>query len=148
MMKYLIVECEELGDQWECDANRTPLCMTDDCSTYGFGYEVYELTPENKFRCIKEYNVPLETGIAIYKWNDAEGEKDIPDEIIEKYPGKDRDDFTLKEIKEICKKYHFEEGTPKKILTEISNCGGHGEEINGEWVVIGEYWDNWFSRGC
>lgn len=147
MEKYLIMKCEELGDQFECDADRTPICMTDDYSTYGIGYEVYELTSENKFRCIKEYDVPLECGIAIYKWTDGNDERDIPDEIIQKYPDKDRDDFTLKEIKEICKKYHFEEGTPEEILKELSCCGAHGEEVNGEWVVIGEYLDDRFSMG-
>jgi len=145
--KYLIVKCEELGDQWECDANRTPVCMTDDYSTYGIGYEVYKLTSENEFRRIKDYETPLEYGIAVYKWVDGNDEKDIPDEIMQKYPEKDRDDFTLREIREICKKYHFKEGTPEEILEEISNCGAHGEEINHEWVVIGEYQDNWFSMG-
>ena len=147
MKKYLIVKCEELGDQWECDADRTPICMTDDYSTYGLGYEVYELTPENEFHCIKEYEEPLEYGIAIYKWLDVDDERHIPDEIMRKYPEKDRDDFTLAEIKEICKKYHFEENTPREILTEISHCGGYGEEVNGEWVVIGEYRDDRFSLG-
>lgn len=28
MEKVLIVKCEPLGDQWECDANRIPLVVT------------------------------------------------------------------------------------------------------------------------
>ena len=145
MEKYLIIKCTELNDQFECDAYRKPICMTDDYSTYGIGYEVYELTPKNEFHRIKEYDTPLEYGIAIYKWING-NESDTPDEIMQKYPEKDRDDFTLKEIKEFCKEYHFEED-PEEILKELSCCGAYGEEINGEWVVIGEYLDNRFSMG-
>lgn len=54
-MKYLIIKCEELADQWECDANRTPVCITDDYSIYGLGYEVYELQADSTFKLIKEY---------------------------------------------------------------------------------------------
>lgn len=28
--KYLVVKCYELHDQWECDADRIPVCMTND----------------------------------------------------------------------------------------------------------------------
>ena len=58
-MKYLIIECNELGDQWECDADRTPICMTDDYSPYGSGYEVWEIQPDNTFKCIKKSTVKV-----------------------------------------------------------------------------------------
>ena len=147
MKKYLIIECEELSDQFECDADRTPVCMTDDYSTYGLGYEVYELTPENEFRCIKEYDIPLEYGIAIYKWKDGNAENTTPDVIMRQFPERERDSFALWEIEDFCKYYHFKEETPEEILREISNCGAYGEEIDNEWVVIGEYRDNRFSMG-
>lgn len=28
--RYLVVKCYELHDQWECDADRVPECMTND----------------------------------------------------------------------------------------------------------------------
>ena len=69
-MKYLIIKCDELGDQWECDANRTPICITDDYSKYGYGYEVYELLTDNTFKLIKNYEDTIEEGFAIYEYFD------------------------------------------------------------------------------
>jgi len=55
-MKYLILECDELRDQYECDANRRPLCLTDDYSKYkDFGYEIYEVKGNGTFKLIKPY---------------------------------------------------------------------------------------------
>lgn len=55
-MKYLIIKCKELGDQWECDADRTPICITDDFDKfYQFGYEIYEILDNGTFKLIKEY---------------------------------------------------------------------------------------------
>ena len=33
-MRYLVIKCEELGDGWECDADREPLCVTEDISKW------------------------------------------------------------------------------------------------------------------
>ena len=55
-MKYVIIKCEPLGDQWECDADRTPICVVDDYEEYKkYGYEVYEINPDNSLKCIQEY---------------------------------------------------------------------------------------------
>jgi hypothetical protein len=46
-LKYLIVKCRILSDQFECEADKTPLFLTDDWKRdypkKGY-YEVYELT--------------------------------------------------------------------------------------------------------
>lgn len=52
---YLIVKCEELHDQWETDAHRTPICLTEDYSSYGLDYEVYEVEEDNSLKRIKNY---------------------------------------------------------------------------------------------
>lgn len=69
-MKYLIVKCEELDDQWECDANRKPITMTDNWQEWyidnipDYYFEVYEYNEkENTFSCIKNYDVPVENGM-------------------------------------------------------------------------------------
>lgn len=60
-MKYLIIKCDELSDQYECDADRTPICMTDNYSKYcGYGYEIYELQKDNTFKLIKDYEDYIE----------------------------------------------------------------------------------------
>lgn len=62
-MKYLIIQCDELGDQWECDADRTPICMTNDYSKYGgYGYEVYKLKSNGTFELVKEYTKEIKEG--------------------------------------------------------------------------------------
>lgn len=56
-MKYLIIECEELHDQFECEANRTPVCMTDDFYKFNkIGYEIYKLCDDGTFKLIKHYS--------------------------------------------------------------------------------------------
>lgn len=62
-MKYLIMSCVELGDQWECDADRTPITMCDDWKSWyaknkkkiDYCFEVYEFNGE-EFLLIKNYD--------------------------------------------------------------------------------------------
>lgn len=55
--KYLMVKCEPLDDQWECDAHRTPLYITDnirdtpDCEFY----DIYEIKGNGACKRIKYY---------------------------------------------------------------------------------------------
>ena len=54
---YLIVKCEPLHDQYECDAHRIPICVTDDY--YGWNeeeYEVYAIYKDGRIKPIKEYS--------------------------------------------------------------------------------------------
>lgn len=56
MAKYLIMKCDELSDQYECDADRSPVCLVDDWAYYNeYGYEVYEILKNNTFKLIKSY---------------------------------------------------------------------------------------------
>lgn len=54
---YLIVKCKLLNDQFECDADKTPLCLTDDwkksCPKNEY-FEVYEVLPTGYFKLIRE----------------------------------------------------------------------------------------------
>lgn len=138
-MKYLVVKCSELDDQWECDANREPVCLTDDFEKFNeYGYEIYEITSENTFELIKRYEESSEEGMAVYKWHDSDKveEQDEPDEII--IINRTRKDYTKSEIKRVKFDYHFKDSIDD-IYTDIRCSGSHAEEIKGEWVVIGEY---------
>ena len=61
-MKYLIMKCEGLIDQWETDAARDPITMVDDWKKWEkefkpkWSYEVYEFN-NNNFTLIKEWEV-------------------------------------------------------------------------------------------
>lgn len=49
-MKYLIVKFDYLNDQYECDADRVPMYLTDDWvnnAPTDYDYEVYEVQPNN-----------------------------------------------------------------------------------------------------
>ena len=55
--KYLIIKCDELGDQWECDAYRTPLGITNDISLWKDlrGYDIYKIKSNGKLEMVKDY---------------------------------------------------------------------------------------------
>lgn len=53
---YLIIKATPLSDQWETDADRTPVCITTDTTPYeGEGYEIYQINPDGTLEQIKEY---------------------------------------------------------------------------------------------
>jgi hypothetical protein len=144
-MKYLIIECNELGDQWECDADRTPICITENPSEYGVGYEVCEILSDGTLKKIRDYDEALEEGMALYYWEDGQEGEEAPT-IIEKYPNKDRDSFSKSFFKKLKARVKFSE-TVADIECDILRSGAHGETIEGKWVVFGEYRDNRFDFG-
>ena len=139
-MKYLIIKCTALNDQWECDADRTPVCITDDFNKYNqYGYEIYKICDDGTFKLMKEYEESDEEGYAIYKWNNADETDDKePDVIIEEFKNAKRSDFTKSKIKKLKSKYGFKD-TVDEIYKDIDCSDQHGEEINHEWVVLGYY---------
>lgn len=61
METYLVVKCEELHDQYECDVNRTPLFLSTgvpEKKYFRFGYEIYVANDyiTGRLKRIKEYD--------------------------------------------------------------------------------------------
>lgn len=55
--KYIIVKCEELDDQWECDCDRTVIKVVEDYKPYYyFGYEIWLILPDGSVKLVKEYD--------------------------------------------------------------------------------------------
>lgn len=57
--KYLIIQCRPLSDQWDCDCDRLPICMTHNWKLYinRFDYiEVWELKDNGEFELIKNWD--------------------------------------------------------------------------------------------
>lgn len=60
---YVIVYCEELRDQYECDANRTPILVLEDVDEdcidlvkfHKYGYEIYIADTNGNLKKIQEY---------------------------------------------------------------------------------------------
>lgn len=57
MMKYLIVKCVPLDDQWECDADRSPMFITDDWKrdVPDYAFEVWEIKENYTLELIRDY---------------------------------------------------------------------------------------------
>jgi hypothetical protein len=54
--KYIIVKCEELDDQWECDCDRTVIKVVEDYKPYYcFGYEIWLILSDGSVKLVKEY---------------------------------------------------------------------------------------------
>lgn len=64
MSKYLVVKCKELGDQYECDADRTPMFMCDSWEDLelNYAFEVWEFMNNGQFERIKDYDEPPTKG--------------------------------------------------------------------------------------
>ena len=145
-MKYLIIKCDPLNDPYECDADRTPVCMTDDPTKYGFGYEVWEVQEDGTFVRIKEYDTANESGMALYFWrNDAE-DGDAP-EVLAKFPNMTRWEVTAEVVANVIQVANFTEAKAEEILDDILHTGSYGEEDDDCWIVFGSYEDNRFDCG-
>lgn len=147
-MRYLVIRCEELNDQYECDANRIPVCITEDISKYGFGYEIWKIEENGELTLHKEYEKPLESGMALYMWNENDiDEENLPSPtVVERHTNKTRFDFTEDFFRELKTEVNFEDSV-EDICFDVWSCGAHGEAIDGQWVVFGEYNDNRYSLG-
>lgn len=147
MNKYLIVECEPLNDPYECDANRTPIKVVDDYSEFNKrGYEIWKIEPNGNLTCIKNWEDSVDTGMALYYWENTKDISIIPPTIIQKETDYTRDDVTSSFCKKLKKKAKFKE-TVENIYNNIIDTGSHAEKVNNHWVVYGEYADDDYSIG-
>lgn len=143
--KYLIMKCEELGDQWECECNRTPITLCENWQEWyknnkkniRYSFEVYEFK-NNKFKLIKKYDEPTEKGMALYYWNKKQDpEKDLPN-VIYKYKNRTKKEAVPKECLSFIKK-----GTD--VDNSLLTCGTISFFIDNKYYVYGEYDDNSYS---
>ena len=98
---YLIMRCNPLSDQFECDADRKPITMTDDYLEWyndnepDYRFEVYEYS-EGTFNLVKEYDNPIEEGMALAYFPDDSDEATV----IKAYPGLTRHSIVPNEVME------------------------------------------------
>ncbi len=149
---YLVIECEELNDQYECDADRKPVCLTCDYpDEYNrVGYEIYEVLDDNTFKLIKEYTQGGDTFVAVYGWEIEtypEGEE-IPEVFEEWQEFSDTSQIPDRTLKDIIRGNHFHDSF-ELIKEDLNHRGAHGEIIDDYWVVIGNATQGFedFDRG-
>lgn len=145
-MKYLIVKCTSLGDQWECDADRTPVCMTDDPSQYGYGYEVWEVQEDGTLVRVKDYETAKESGMALYYWPEDAKDGEAPT-VLTKFPNMTRWEVSLEVVATVMQMANFIEANAGEILDDILCTGSYGEECGNRWMVFGAYEDSKFDVG-
>lgn len=137
-MKYLIMKCEELRDQYECDAARTPITMTDNWKTWykdnnpDYYFEVYEYK-NNHFTCIKDYTTSTENGM-VFVWFD-ENTPEYEFNVITRFPDYNRDMPIPKDLYARAKMGEdFEDA--------LSNCGYISWNEGDTYYAYTEYHDN------
>lgn len=145
-MKYLIVKCEELTDQYECDADRTPMYMTDDWKNNypkNYNFEVWELSKTGTFRCIKSYEDSMEEGM-FFGYIVPDGDYfDNPDDLVvlKKFPNKTKNEKCPKDIMKILKsKEYFED-----CLKDSGYITGYND--GEKFYIYGTYEDNNYTVG-
>lgn len=152
---YLIVKCEELMDQYECDADRTPITLTEDWRAWfnanqpRYLFEVYEFR-EDKFVEVKDMYTPIEKGMALYFWTKGQWRNDndytLPT-VVYKWTNMNRDDALPECVSELAKRYY--DDTEEMMEKELKACGYISWEDDAEnWWVYGSYSDNLYDMGC
>ena len=144
-MSFLIVKCEPLSDQWECDAHRTPMFMCDDWHNLKLDYrfDVYQVNEDNTLSIVKDYETALESGMALYYW-DAEDDDPMEDEptIVKKWLHRTRNDDIPKRVAK---------ETRRKSVQELDNSLAFDGTITwfygGKYWVYGEFYDSDYAIG-
>jgi len=137
-MKYLIMKCEELNDQYECDANRIPITMTNDWKTWyektkpDYYFEVYEYK-NNQFICIKNYETSMEHGMALVWYDDSMPECTF--NVITRFPNFDRYTSMPTDLYEraLC---------GEEFDDSLTNCGYVSWAEGDKYYSYTEYYDN------
>ena len=158
---YLIMECHELSDQYECNADRKPLALTDDWEKWMKDNQIDTLIEVYKwngteFTTIKEYDIPTRAGMALLCLTEEDIDTNCedliiyPDRIIAEYPGADRDTPIPKEVVDMLNKGIYDyNGDPDSIdINDVKNCGAIAWfDKHGKYYVYGEYDDYNYNLG-
>lgn len=153
-MLYLIMRCDELDDQYECDAKRVPIAIVNNWKDWAknhipdYNYEVWQYDDDGNFSCIKDYSEGMEEGMALYYWEASENPEVNDPHCIAKFPSFTRNNAVPSVVKETIKKGAYtcddEEGVDDNL-----HSSGYITWYNKEnrYYVYGEYRDNHYSFG-
>lgn len=152
-MLYLIMRCDELGDQYECDADRTPITLVEDWKDWAknhtpdYAYEVWQYNDDNTFSCIKEYGA-LTEGMAFYYWDEEEDCEENKPHIIAKFPSLTRKSAVPSIVKQTIKKGAYTWDGEEGVDDELTNCGFISwDNKEHRYYVYGEYSGNHYTLG-
>jgi len=153
---YLIMKYEALNDQYECEADRTPIAITGDWRdwinnnpNFTDSFEVYKWENNTMTLVRNAWGDGIESdeyGMAFYYWiNDQPNE---PPTVIERWPGLTRHDpmpHTIETDIRYHLKYHSKDETWEEVLDDI-HSGGFYDFFEGDrFYAYGEYEGNQYT---
>ena len=160
MTKYLIMKCEELGDQFECDANREPMFLVDDWKKWywenqpNYMFEVYKFEDEEECTLEKRYEEAMEEGMALYFWRAGENPEEVPPTVIAHYKDYDRHSAVPKKVRSVFRQGAYwsdddEEYTEENFKNDLKCCGSASweDKKHEKYWVYGHYADGRYSLG-
>lgn len=160
MTKYLIVKCEELFDQYECDANREPMFLVDDWEKWywenrpDYKFEVYKFEDDKECTFEKSYDTPMESGMALYYWNEGEDWGMDNPTVIAKYVNADRNTPVPDEVWAALHQGAYwvdgDEYTDKDFKNDLRSCGiaSWFDEKTEKYWAYGSYEDGRYRANC
>lgn len=148
MKQWLIMECEGLSDQWECDAYRYPILITSNeekMRSMRSGNEVYEINEDGTLVLIKAYDDYDEEGMALYYWYKEENKEITPPHVLMKFPNLGSSNPIPNEVGKyfLLDNEDFSQFEDLGFLNFESDFDGH-EDVD---VFYSGYRDNEFSDG-
>ena len=155
-MLYLIMRCDELNDQYECDADRTPIAIVEDwkdwiAKDHGIDYrfEVWAYDG-NEFELVKPYDEPLDSGMALCYWLNNDNPEETKPHVIAKFPSLTRHDPVPNIVKEIMNKGAYQDDSLEEEGVDNSlRSSGYISWFTKDhkYYVYGEYEDNHYDFG-
>ena len=159
MTKYLIVKCEELGDQFECDANREPMFLVDDWKDWfnknhpTYQFEVYKFVDDNKATLEKTYDEAMDEGMALYFWNMDDDHEEVAPTVVARYKNYDRKKKVPNKVWKIFRQGAYwadgDEFTEQNFKDDLRSCGyvSWDDKEHKKYWVYGYYADGRYCLG-
>jgi len=159
MTKYLIMRCEELMDQYECDANREPMFLVDDWTKWyqenhpNYQFEVYKFEDDKECTLEKTYEESMDYGMALYFWNMDDSHEEVAPTVIAHYKGYNRDKKVPNKVWNVFRQGAYwadgDEFTEKDFKNDLRSCGyvAWDDKEHKKFWVYGYYADGRYCLG-
>lgn len=151
---YLIMGCQELYDQFECDCDRTPLALTDNWQEWirinkeetnkyvEYNIEVWEQT-EDGFKVVKPWGEAYDTGMALIYYRRSENK--LIAHVVRKFSNLERCDNPPEFVKSYLEKHTNFEAAEVDTWAELKQdgfIGGFTNTVDEDIIYYYcEYWD-------
>jgi len=159
MTKYLIVKCAELGDQYECDADREPMFLVDDWKDWFdknhpiYRFEVYKFVDDEEAELVKSYEEALDEGMALYFWNIDDNHEEVEPTVVARYKGYNRNKKVPDKVWKVFRQGAYWSDGDEKDEEEFKcdlECGGFvawEDKKHKKYWAYGHYEDGRYDLG-